>query len=203
MSTLIGDYLSEVVRMSAATLLRAARQATGLSQRSLAARAGRRQPQIADVERGKHDVTVDVLTELLAATGHRLVAVPSTRTSAADAAAAIRRALVAGQHDRALREALQLSDDLASSEPVVRAALCAAAPELSGDQRYDALIAGIVEFHLPRASRPSWVLEENRALKGRWYVDDTPGLAELNLAETPPALLRHGVVLAASELASV
>lgn len=189
--------------MSAATLLRAARQATGLSQRSLAARAGRRQPQIADVERGKHDVTVDVLTELLAATGHRLVAVPSTRTSAADTAAAIRQALSSGQPERAFREVLQLSDDLGASEPAVRAALCAAAPELTGDARYDALIAGIVEFHLPRGSRPSWVREESRVLASRWYVDDTPGLAELNLAETPPALLRHGVVLAASELASV
>jgi hypothetical protein len=155
----------------------------------VAARAGRRQPQIADVERGKHDVTVDVLTELLAATGHRLVAVPSTRTSAADTAAAVRRALGSGEQERAFREALQLSDDLAASEPAVRAALCAAAPELTGDARYDALIAGLVEFHLPRASR--------------WYVDDTPELAELNLNETPPALLRHGVVLAASELASV
>lgn len=189
--------------MSAATLLRAARQATGLSQRSVAARAGRRQPQIADVERGKHDVTVDVLTELLAATGHRLVAVPSTRTSAADTAAAVRRALGSGEQERAFREALQLSDDLAASEPAVRAALCAAAPELTGDARYDALIAGLVEFHLPRASRPSWVREDARALKSRWYVDDTPELAELNLNETPPALLRHGVVLAASELASV
>jgi transcriptional regulator with XRE-family HTH domain len=189
--------------MSAATLLRAARQATGLSQRSLAALAGRRQPQIADVERGKHDVTVDVLTELLAATGHRLVAVPSTRTSAADSAAAIRRALATGQHERAFREALQLSDDLKASEPAVRAALCAAAPELTGDPRYDALIAALVELHLPRDSRPSWVREGTRALQDRWFVDDTPGLAELNVAETPAALLRHGVVLAASELASV
>ena len=85
----------------------------------------------------------------------------------------------------------------------MRAALCAAAPELTGDARYDALIAGLVESHLPRGSRPSWVQEGTRSLKSRWYVDDTPGLADLNLAETPPALLRHGVVLAASELASV
>lgn len=148
-------------------------------------------------------MTVDVLSELLAATGHRLVAVPSTRTSAADTAAAIRRALASGQQERAFREALQLSDDLKSSEPAVRVALCAAAPELTGDPRYDALVAGLVEFHLPRDSRPSWVREETRTLQFRWFVDDTPELAELNLADTPPALLRHGVVLAASELASV
>jgi hypothetical protein len=39
-------------------------------------------------------------------------------------------------------------------------------------------------------------------LENRWHVDDTPGLADLNFDDTPPALLRDGVALAASELAS-
>lgn len=188
--------------MLASTLLRSARRGAGLSQRTLALRAGRRQPQIADVERGRHDVTVGVLSELLAAAGHRLVVVPTTRTTPSETAEGIRAALLAGQPDRALREALQLSDDLTASELSVRAALCAAAPETTGDIRYDALIAGLVELHLPGRSCPSWTRTDARALLERWWVDETPGLAELTLSETPPALLRHGVVLAASELAS-
>ncbi|MDQ1631367.1 MAG: hypothetical protein QOJ32_809 [Frankiaceae bacterium] len=188
--------------MPASMLLRSARSAAGLSQRTLAQRAGRHQPQIADVERGQHDVTVDVLTQLLAAAGHRLVVVPTTRTTPAEAAEGIRTALLADLPDRALREALQLSDDLAACELPVRAALCAATPLSTGDGRYDALIAGLVELHLPGRSCPSWARSPARALSERWWVDETPGLAELNLAETPPALLRHGVVLAVGELDS-
>lgn len=188
--------------MSASTLLRSARRAAGVSQRALALRAGRRQPQIADVERGQHDVTVAVLSQLLAATGHRLVTVPSTRTTPSETAEGIRNALRAGQPDRALREALQLSDDLLACELPVRTALCAAEPETTGDSRYDALIAGIVELRLPGRSCPSWARSAARVLPERWWVDATPGLEELNLAETPPVLLRHGVVLAAGELAS-
>ncbi len=188
--------------MPASTLLRSARRSAGISQRTLAQRAGRRQPQIADVERGQHDVTVDVLTQLLTAAGHRLVVVPTTRTTPAETAEGIRDALLAARPDRALREALQLSDDLAACELPVRAALCAAEPETTGDIRYDALIAGLVELRLPGRSCPSWARSAARVLPNRWWVDETPGLAELNLAETPPALLRHGVVLAAGELVS-
>jgi transcriptional regulator with XRE-family HTH domain len=188
--------------VSAATLLRSARRSAGQSQRALAARVGRSQPQIADVERGRHDVTVGVLSDWLAATGHRLVAVPTSRTSAAEAADAVRQALRAGQPDGALRQVLQLSDDLAASEPLVRSALCASAPATTGDARYDALIAGIVELRLP-GNVPDWAAEPSRCLGERWWVDDTSGVRELNLAETPPELLRHGVVLSAGELRSV
>lgn len=201
MSTLISDLVSEA-KMSASTLLRCARHAAGISQRTLAQRSGRHQPQIADVERGRHDVTVEVLTQLLAAAGHRLVVVPTTRTTPAETAGGIRVALAAAETDRALREALQLSDDLAACELPVRAALCAAAPETTGDLRYDALIAGLVELHLPGRSCPSWARSAARVLPVRWWVDETPGLEELTLAETPRALLRHGVVLAVGELAS-
>lgn len=191
--------------VNAATLLRTARRAVHQSQRALANVSGTKQPQIADVERGRHDITVASLSKLLAATGHRLVALPTTGRTAAEAADAIRSALRAADPDRALREALQLSDDLRASTPGLRAALTQTIPAGTGDQRYDALIAGLVEHHLTaaRVAIPGWVHDPQRTLAERWWVDHNPLVRELNESETPLGLLAHGVVFAASELDSV
>ena len=58
--------------MEPAELLRAARQRHGLSQATLAARAGTSQPVISAYERGLRDPTTRTLRRLLAAAGDRL-----------------------------------------------------------------------------------------------------------------------------------
>jgi transcriptional regulator with XRE-family HTH domain len=98
-------------QMSAAALL-AARRARGLSQRALAARVGEHQPTISALENGDHDPGLGHLSRLLAATGHRLVALPTTARPAYEAAADIAAALRRGDESAAYREFIQLSDDL-------------------------------------------------------------------------------------------
>ena len=189
--------------MSARALL-AARRSRGLSQRALAARAGDHQPTISALEKGEHDPGLAHLTRLLAATGHRLVALPTTSRPVYEAAADIADALRDGDDSRAFREFIQLSDDLTREDAPLRAALTALAPA-PVDRRYDALLAGVVEHYLAHAGLPlpAWVNDPSRVLIDPWFVDDVPALRDKTVAETPPAFARHGVFLAGSELASV
>ena len=62
--------------MEAASALRDARKAAGLSQRDLAQLAGTPQPAIARIEQGRVTPRVDTLTHLLAACGRELELVP-------------------------------------------------------------------------------------------------------------------------------
>jgi transcriptional regulator with XRE-family HTH domain len=187
-----------------AVVLLAARRSRGLSQRALAARAGEHQPTISALENGDHDPGLAHLTRLLAATGHRLIALPTTARPVYEAAADISAALRRGDEPAAYREFIQLSDDLARETGPLRAALTALAPAPI-DSRYDALLAALAEHHLSdgRLPVPAWVNEPGRFLDEVWFVDDVPALYKTTKAQTPKAFVRHGVFLAASELASV
>ena len=191
--------------MTTGILLRTARRGSGLSQRGLATLAGDYQPTISALENGDHDAGVDHLTRLLAATGHRLVALPTSSRPVSEAANDVELALTRGDQDAAFRECIQLSDDLVHEHGAIRVALTAAPPQLVGEPRYDALIAGIAEHHL-RAERlplPKWITAGDRRLAEPWFVDDLPEAREAVLATTPASFSRRGVFLAATELASV
>ena len=190
--------------MSAAAALLAARRSGRLSQRALAARASDYQPTIAALEKGDHDPGLAHLSRLLAAAGCRLVALPTTSRPVYEAAAAVAAALRNGDEPAAYREFIQLSDDLTRERGPLRAALTALAPA-PVDRRYDALLAAVTEHYLLDAGLPlpSWVHDESRVLAEPWFVDDVPALFDRTVAETPPAFVRHGVFIAASELASV
>jgi hypothetical protein len=139
------------------------------------------------------------------ATRHQLVVLPTASRPVSDAATDVEAALRAGDERSAFREAIQLSDDLAREHGALRVALTAAPPAPVGDARFDALIAAIAEHYLTaeRLTKPDWLLRNDRALRQRWYVDDLPAARNRALATTPPSFLRRGIVIAASELASV
>ncbi len=59
--------------MSAATMIRSAREATGLSQQDLADRLGVRQPSVARLEREDADPRISTLERALNAAGYALV----------------------------------------------------------------------------------------------------------------------------------
>lgn len=187
---------------SAARLLRQARRGRSLSQRQLAAAAGCHQPAVAGIESGVVDPGVGRLSGLVAATGHRLAVLPTTAPSVADIADALYEALRGGETARCLRLLVQLNDGLAAESGVVRVALCVTPPAPTGDVRYDAYLAALVEHHLSTDALPvpDWVHEPSRTLATPWRLDVTAG-AELEAA-TPPAFARHGVYLDAAELVS-
>lgn len=188
--------------MTTAQLVREARRGGGLSQRALAAKAGITQPALADIERSAHDTRVASLDHLIGAAGYRLFLLPTTSSSAASWANVIYGELRSARHSErgAFRALIGLSDELAAAPGPLRVALCVAPPASTGDRRYDAAVAAIVDYHLTRdrLPRPSWVREPSRVLADAWEVSPFT-----DISEVPAVFRRHGVLLAKSELSSV
>jgi hypothetical protein len=83
--------------------------------------------------------------------------------------------------------------------------LVASPPQPTGDRRWDALVAGLVEHlaGLRDVPTPPWVEEPARFFAGAWWVVDTPLFRVWALHDTPAALLRHGVMLSRDDLQRV
>jgi transcriptional regulator with XRE-family HTH domain len=188
--------------MSTAQLVREARRGRGLSQRALASRAGLRQPALADIERGAHDTRGGQLDRLVNAAGYRLAVLPTSARSAADWGDLIYQELRSPRRSEevAFRALIGLNDDLAGQSEPLQVALCIAPPGPSGDRRFDAGIAAVVDHRLSTARLPvpDWVREPQRTLKEPWIVSPYA-----DPATVPKAFRRHGVLLAESELDSV
>ena len=108
-----------------------------------------------------------------------------------------------GNDDAAFRVVLQLATDLTRADHALRVALCVTPPALSGNPKFDALLAGIVEWELSSDGLPlpSWVGEGARRLSDPWDVEPVPALQEAARQRTPDVLRRHGVYLDPAELA--
>lgn len=188
--------------MPVADAVRQVRRSQGLTQREFAARAHFEQSSLAAIESASQDPRGGTLERLLASAGFRSFPLPTTAHSAAEWADEIYRYLTTKpvRIEAAFRALIALSDDLSRVSPALRVALCVAPPPPCGDTRFDAAVAAVVEHHLTQASLPvpSWVFEAGRAISPEWTA--TPFV---NRLEVPSAFLRHGVLLAASELESV
>ena len=109
--------------------------------------------------------------------------------SAAEWAERIHQELVASPSEEpAFRCLIGLSDDLGAADPAARAALCAIAPALCGDPRFDAGIAGVVEYHLTSAGLevPAWVGDPSRVLLEEWVVSPYIDPGEVSLSVPSP-----------------
>lgn len=192
---------------AAGTFLRQARRAAHLSQRDLAELAGVHQPAVAALEADERDTRVGQLDRYLAAAGQRLIAVPAGAATASETAdrlyAAVRDEAPSRRLDGlALRILIGFSDRLREADPTTKVVLCVTPPAPCGDRRFDATLAGIVEYHLAGSKLPipAWASAEDRVLEEPWspsrYLDEA-------VDEIPAPFRRRNVLLAASELASV
>lgn len=79
------------------------------------------------------------------------------------------------------------------------------APSSTGDPRWDALIAGVVEDVAFRAGTPipAWVRAPERTLTSWWFVTDFSGLHPIAFIETPAAIAGHGVFIRRASLVNV
>ena len=190
------------VDVAASNLIREARRAKGLSQRNVAQRAGVSQPAIADIERSIHDPGVATIDRLLKATGSSLVTLPTFSWTVSRWADFLYQEFRGNRRSESVmyRSIIGLSDELRAAEPCLRVALCVAEPAPCGDVRFDAALAAVVEHHLSAdlLPIPPWVNGSNRFLNEPWRA--TP---DFEVEELLPAFERHGILLAASELASI
>ncbi len=119
--------------------------------------------------------------------------------------AEISEALRAGEEAEALRAAAKLVGDLEALAPSVVASVVAVDPGSTGDRRWDALVAGIVErvAHCAGVRTPAWTAEPSRFLVRWWFVSEHRALHASALVDSPPELAARGVFIHASSLTSV
>jgi len=189
----------------AGLLLHSARLSRKVSTRALATASGSSQPSISSVENGRADATATRLNKLLAPLDYQLAILPTRLRPAHQAAADIGRALARADERTALREVVQLSDDLQRADPATRVALVVAPPATTGQARYDALVAAVVDVLLSRDGlpRPAWLDEPARVLIDPWDLEPVPALRAAARLVTPLAAGRHGIYLDPAELLSV
>ncbi len=188
---------------TSALWLRAARRAAGLTQTELARRLGVDQSQVARAESGRVELSAANLDRYLRACRYRLVAVPTVAVTVSDVAVQIRGQLEDGDTAGAFREVIQLIDDLGVVPRDVAPALVAT-PPIPVNERYDALLAGAVEWKLNQLKLPIpvWV-KESKPLASPWWVYE-PLTGDLSVEEeTPEELRRRRVFVETQDLISV
>lgn len=188
---------------TSAVWLRAARHAAGLTQAELAQRLGIDQSQVARAESGRVELSAANLDRYLRACRFRLVAVPTVATTSSNVAIEVRRRLAQGDHSGAFRAVIQLIDDLGAVAPDVAPALVATRPS-PVDERYDALIAGVIEWKLHQLNLPipAWVAEVPPLRSPWWVYEPFAGDQEVR-DETPVELRLRQVFVDERDLISV
>lgn len=191
--------------METSCLLSAAREGAGISQRELSRRSGIPQSRISFIEGGEHDALVSTLDRLASGFEAQVAIIPSRRLTAQTAAAVVKNSLKTGDVGRARSAVFQLADDLAAAPPALRAALVVSPAPRTGDRRYDAWIAGLVEFRLQEIGipAPAWVEEDDRTAPQEWVVSGIEELRDLTRSDTPEPLFRRRVLIDSADLVSV
>ena len=192
--------------MDAAIVIRAARRRAGLTQTALAQRSATTQSAIAAYETGAKQPSMATVTRLAAAAGcsvaWALVPVKSVVHAAVDA---ISRSLHVGDEHEALRLVAELWTGLVSMNASTVDVELEGDPGSTGDRRWDALVAGIVEWaaHAVEVRTPPWTATKERFLDEWWFVTPYRSLHASALVETPAELANRGVFLHESSLRSV
>jgi transcriptional regulator with XRE-family HTH domain len=188
----------------ASTLIRSARKSQSLTQVGLGEQAQVHQSNISDIESGR-DLSVSTLERLLRGTGHQLFALPIQKADVTEAASAIRVHLKGGDTQGALRVLIQLNDNLVSEHGLRRGVLGISEPEPTGNQVWDAALAGLVAWRLTEENipLPTWVdksrfflpLAHNLSIDS---ADPIPAASDI-----PPEFARRGVLVWADTFESV
>jgi transcriptional regulator with XRE-family HTH domain len=197
-------------------LVRDIRRRAGLTQRALAAKAGVPQPTIAEIEVGRREPSISLLGRLAEASGYelKLELQPLPPRSAVATANRIRARLAGDEgegwstalrEDAALRAAIDFKNALASASADEFTRLVGTPPGLIGDTRWDAFIAAVVEDEAATRDVPTprWTDEKARFTRPLWYLSENRALHAWELATSPGAFVRHGVLAAKEELESV
>lgn len=185
-------------------LVRAARKSRGLTQSELAQRVNVDQGRVARLEGGR-EAEFTTVERFLRGAGHRLYSAPTRRDDAATIAARIRVDLRVGDKRSALRELIQLSDNLVAEHGLVRGVLGLAEPEPTGDSAWDAALAALVDLRLSEEGlpAPSWVDAPSRRLAEPRTLDVDPADPTPSRVDVPVEFFERGVLVWRDTLTSV
>ncbi|MCL4445692.1 MAG: hypothetical protein M1134_02280 [Actinobacteria bacterium] len=121
----------------------------------------------------------------------------------AQVAERIARSLKEGQERTAWRWLMQFIDDFSGSSPRGRASLVRDPPtEFTGDRRYDAALAALVEHLCVKfdVTIPSWTDDPRCFAEPWWFVAGLPGYRAVALRDSPISFKRHGVFVTKNAL---
>lgn len=199
-------------KQKAAGILRSLRRSMGLTQRDLARLADVPQPTIAAIESALREPSLSLLSSIVESTGFSLhvTLTPLARLGVVSTARQLSEVLQevrdSGQsEDSALRISLSFRDAIRRASDSELGELIGDPPNLVGDLRWDAFLAATVEDECARriAPTPRWVNDPARFVKPFWHLSENPSLHQWEFETAPAAFVRHGVLVAAEELASV
>jgi transcriptional regulator with XRE-family HTH domain len=199
-------------RQKSAEILRELRQSQRLTQRDLARVAGVPQPTIAAIESAQREPSITLLSRITESAGFgvKLELVPLAPFAVTNVALRIGRVLRGqGETDRIedsiLRQVLSFRDAIRRAQGEEFRHLIDDPPSPSGSAPWDAFLAAAVEEECARrnVATPRWVNSPARFLKPFWYLSKNPRLHDWEFTTAPAAFVRHGVLAAADELASV
>lgn len=194
--------------MPAATITRAARAASGLSQTELAQRSGIANSSVSLIEHGRRDPTVATLEALLAATRHSVVTIPTVPSDAARIAADIKELLAdsgRASDAAAFRRFLQLADNLAAERGATKVGLTLTEPASTGSAQWDAAIAALCEYRLAADALPvpEWALARTGNPAEPWTPRTSRYAIPADPAQVPREFLSRGILIEAATLESV
>lgn len=191
--------------MALGSLVRNTRRARGLTQKDLGVQAAVTAAALSEAERGHRDLRGSTIERLLASTGHQLIAIPTLRADTATLADQISAALTAGSSGAALRSYIQLADNLAAEHRTTRLALTLTTPPPTGEKRWDAAIAALVEHRLDEEQLPypDWTAEPARTLARSWTLGAGRYVQPVDATRVPPRFRAHGVLIDPDFLASI
>jgi hypothetical protein len=117
----------------------------------------------------------------------------------------IRRCLTVPDEREALRWVAQLVAEFERAPSADRLGLVVDEPSSTGDHRWDAMLAGVVEQLCfdHRLAVPAWTLQPSRFLDTWWFVTPYRTLHPSAFVGTPPALANRGVFIHGASLESV
>ncbi|GGF34750.1 helix-turn-helix domain-containing protein [Subtercola lobariae] len=190
--------------MAQSVLINNARRASGLTQQALSARTGVAETAVSSIENGR-DARLSTVERLLAGSHHSLIAIPSTRASAAEIAGHIRAAVKSKRPAEAARSFIQLNDNLAAEHNEGRYGLGLTEPAPTGIKHWDAALAGLVAYRLGEEGfpAPTWTTRASRKLKKAWTFNTGTYLTPVNRSAVPAEFLERGILIDADTLRSV
>jgi hypothetical protein len=118
-------------------------------------------------------------------------------SSVGELAEEIAACLAEGEANTATRLAFRFVERYERSDWETRDRIIDGPPRTTGSARYDALVAGIVEFACASHGvvAPSWVDDERYFLDEWWFVSGMASLHADALVHSPISLARRGVIV--------
>jgi transcriptional regulator with XRE-family HTH domain len=186
--------------------LRSRRRKAGLTAAQVARVTGTSESNIAAYERGVKVPGALTLQRVLDAVnaGSESAIYVNGLVTTPQAAAAIRSGL---RHGWTSRELLRIVREQRSnakwvSHPIDQRVFFAR-PSTTGDQRWDALLAGSIEEIATRRHIPVPEWTKGVGLENPWFVTDDPAFHEFLLDHSPPPFRSRGVMIDPDALESV